>query len=209
MDTTTPDASLMDLDPDSPAAVPPPPVPSLTLLDGCTQPQEPLKEQMQPAPAIQELGPEGGGHLMLRPTPSAPAVRTDDSRALSEPALPLKRTAPSVLERPELLLTYAQVLFNASIIFVFLYLLFSLVWTIQRDVSQKVREYELGTYFILTQTIWAKLRLALLPMHRIAVAPIHRHPLFPSCASHGNGALLVIPLWWDAHASRQRPLPRS
>ncbi|WFD23401.1 hypothetical protein MEQU1_002090 [Malassezia equina] len=128
----------MDLDPDSPAVVPPPPGPSLTLLDGCALSQEPLKEQMQPAPAIQELGPEGGGHLMLRPTPSAPAVRAVDSRALSEPTLPSKRTVPSVLERPELLLTYAQVLFNASIIFVFLYLLFSLVWTIQRDVSQKL-----------------------------------------------------------------------
>ena len=40
-------------------------------------------------------------------------------------------------------LTYAQVVFNLSILVVFLYLLLNIVLTIQHDVSQKVREYEL------------------------------------------------------------------
>ena len=60
------------------------------------------------------------------------------------PGYPQERT--SLFARPEALLTYAQVIFNASILLVFLYLLFNLVWTVQRDVSQKVREYDLGMY---------------------------------------------------------------
>ncbi|CCU99480.1 unnamed protein product [Malassezia sympodialis ATCC 42132] len=136
MDTATPDASLMDLDPDSPAVEPPSSAPPVTMLGA----PPPAERSIQPAPAIQEVGSDGG-HLMLRPAPGSPHVRAPEP---SEPVPLPKRTAPSVLERPELLLTYAQVLFNASIIFVFLYLLFSLVWTIQRDVSQKVREYELA-----------------------------------------------------------------
>lgn len=58
---------------------------------------------------------------------------------------------PSLFDRPEVLLTYAQVIFNASILAVFLYLLFCLVYTVQRDVSQKVHEYEIGTSSVLTR----------------------------------------------------------
>lgn len=49
----------------------------------------------------------------------------------------------SILDRPDILLSYAQVIFNASILLVFLYLLFGLVWTVQHDVTEKVREYEI------------------------------------------------------------------
>lgn len=86
----------------------------------------------------------------------------------SEPAPPSHPPGPSasphrLLERPEALLTYvdctnfsyAQILFNVSIVLVFLYLLFSIVWTIQRDVSLKVKEYELGTcHFSYTRLSW-------------------------------------------------------
>lgn len=201
MDTTTPDASMMDLDPDSPAAAPPPPAP-VTLLGAAS----PVVESVRPAPPIQDMESDGG-RLMLRPVPSAPTVRAPEPRSPGEPAR--KRTAPSVLERPELLLTYAQVLFNASIIFVFLYLLFSLVWTVQRDVSQKVREYELGTLTVLTKTIWARSPRAHLHMHRTAVALIRRRRRSRSCVSRGSGALRAIPPWWGARASQPRRLPRS
>lgn len=201
MDTATPDASLMDLDPDSPAVEPPSSAPPVTVLGA----PPPAERSIQPAPAIQEVGSDGG-HLMLRPAPGSPHVRAPEP---SEPVPLPKRTAPSVLERPELLLTYAQVLFNASIIFVFLYLLFSLVWTIQRDVSQKVREYELGTLTGLTQTTWVRLHRALPLMLRTVAVPKRKHLRCRSCASHGNGALHAIPPWWDAHALRQRRLPRS
>ncbi|WFD01256.1 hypothetical protein MYAM1_004018 [Malassezia yamatoensis] len=53
------------------------------------------------------------------------------------------RRQPGLMERPEVFLTYAQVIFNASLLLVFLYLLFCMVYTVQRDVSQKVREYEI------------------------------------------------------------------
>ncbi|WFD27740.1 hypothetical protein MNAN1_002745 [Malassezia nana] len=136
----TPDASLMDLDPESPAHAPPglPPVHLLA-----SAPEEPKEECAVPAPAVSSVG----DSLVLRAAPGAPAPPASAPPASAPPASaaqpPAQPSTPSVLERPELLLTYAQVLFNASIIFVFMYLLFSLVWTIQRDVSQKVREYEL------------------------------------------------------------------
>ena len=66
--------------------------------------------------------------------PRDPVTRSEAPR----PALSL-----GSLPRPETLLTYAQVVFNLSILVVFLYLLLNIVLTIQHDVSQKVREYEL------------------------------------------------------------------
>ncbi|EPQ31782.1 uncharacterized protein PFL1_01114 [Pseudozyma flocculosa PF-1] len=49
------------------------------------------------------------------------------------------------LDWPELLLGYAQFLFNASILAAFLYLLFSIIRTVQQDVAEKVRGYEMDT----------------------------------------------------------------
>ncbi|KAN0061632.1 hypothetical protein ACQY0O_006480 [Thecaphora frezii] len=46
---------------------------------------------------------------------------------------------------PELLLGYAQFVFNASILAAFLYLLFCVVRTVQQDVAEKVRGYEMDT----------------------------------------------------------------
>lgn len=69
-----------------------------------------------------------------KPAPRDPVTRSEAPR----PALSL-----GSLPRPETLLTYAQVVFNLSILVVFLYLLLNIVLTIQHDVSQKVREYEL------------------------------------------------------------------
>ncbi|PWN52840.1 hypothetical protein IE53DRAFT_339840 [Violaceomyces palustris] len=47
------------------------------------------------------------------------------------------------LDWPELLLGYAQFIFNASILVAFLYLLYGVVRTVQQDVAEKVREYEI------------------------------------------------------------------
>ncbi|SPO22919.1 related to BRL1 - essential nuclear envelope integral membrane protein [Ustilago trichophora] len=49
------------------------------------------------------------------------------------------------MDKPELLLGYAQLLFNASILSTFLYLLYHVVRTVQRDVAEKVRAYEMDT----------------------------------------------------------------
>lgn len=50
------------------------------------------------------------------------------------------------LDKPELLLGYAQFIFNASILLTFLYLLYHVVRTVQKDVAEKVRAYEMGEY---------------------------------------------------------------
>lgn len=47
------------------------------------------------------------------------------------------------MDKPELLLGYAQLIFNASILSAFLYLLFHVVRTVQKDVAEKVRSYEM------------------------------------------------------------------
>ncbi len=49
------------------------------------------------------------------------------------------------MDKPELLLGYAQLIFNASILSTFLYLLYHVVRTVQKDVAEKVRSYEMGT----------------------------------------------------------------
>lgn len=48
------------------------------------------------------------------------------------------------MDKPELLLGYAQLIFNASILSTFLYLLYHVVRTVQQDVAEKVRSYEMG-----------------------------------------------------------------
>lgn len=53
-------------------------------------------------------------------------------------------SAVHYMDKPELLLGYAQLIFNASILTAFLYLLFNVVRTVQRDVAEKVRAYEMG-----------------------------------------------------------------
>lgn len=120
----SPDASLMDIDPDVPS-MPPPTLAPLPL----------VPPQME-APRPSEVPPP----LDVAPVPrSKPAPRDQVTRSEApRPALSL-----GTLPRPETLLTYAQVVFNLSILVVFLYLLLNIVLTIQHDVSQKVREYEL------------------------------------------------------------------
>ena len=93
--------------------------------------------------------------VVLRPAPRAPrrSARTFSERArdylyarTSRSDAPSSEPRAGLLDRPEVFLTYAQVIFNASLLLVFLYLLFCVVYTVQRDVSQKVREYEIGTW---------------------------------------------------------------
>ena len=113
----SPDASLMDIDPDVPT-VPPPAMAPLPLVP----------------PQIEAPRPSEAPAPRSKPAPRDPVTRSEAPR----PALSL-----GSLPRPETLLTYAQVVFNLSILVVFLYLLLNIVLTIQHDVSQKVREYEL------------------------------------------------------------------
>nr|CDI52317.1 conserved hypothetical protein [Melanopsichium pennsylvanicum 4] len=54
-------------------------------------------------------------------------------------------SAGNPMDKPELLLGYAQLIFNASILSTFLYLLYHIVRTVQRDVAEKVRAYEMDT----------------------------------------------------------------
>lgn len=120
----SPDASLMDIDPDVPT-VPPPAMAPLPLVPPQIEAPRPSE-----APPPLDVAPAARSN----PAPRDPVTRSEAPR----PALSL-----GSLPRPETLLTYAQVVFNLSILVVFLYLLLNIVLTIQHDVSQKVREYEL------------------------------------------------------------------
>ena len=120
----SPDASLMDIDPDVPT-VPPPTLAPLPLVPPQIEAPRPSE-----APPPLDVVPVPRS----KPAPRDPVTRSEAPR----PALSL-----GSLPRPETLLTYAQVVFNLSILVVFLYLLLNIVLTIQHDVSQKVREYEL------------------------------------------------------------------
>ena len=120
----SPDASLMDIDPDVPT-VPPPAMAPLPLVPPQIEAPRPSE-----APPPLDVVPVPRS----KPAPRDPVTRSEAPR----PALSL-----GSLPRPETLLTYAQVVFNLSILVVFLYLLLNIVLTIQHDVSQKVREYEL------------------------------------------------------------------
>ena len=120
----SPDASLMDIDPDVPT-VPPPAMATLPLVPPQIEAPRPSE-----APPPLDVVPVPRS----KPAPRDPVTRSEAPR----PALSL-----GSLPRPETLLTYAQVVFNLSILVVFLYLLLNIVLTIQHDVSQKVREYEL------------------------------------------------------------------
>lgn len=118
-------------------------------------PSPKVEEPEAPEEAPEE--PEEESTLVLRKQPALPSSRKAlQHRSFSARArdyLQGRRVdgepRPKLLERPEVLLTYAQVIFNASILVVFLYLLFCMVYTIQRDVSQKVHEYEIGTWPLL------------------------------------------------------------
>lgn len=120
----SPDASLMDIDPDVPT-VPPPAMATLPLVP--PQIEAPRPSEAPPPLDVAQVP-------RSKPAPRDPVTRSEAPR----PALSL-----GSLPRPETLLTYAQVVFNLSILVVFLYLLLNIVLTIQHDVSQKVREYEL------------------------------------------------------------------
>lgn len=166
---TSPDASLMDIDTDLPsftampnekshtalsgifphfAAAHPPPSTGPSLLGGGTTAAHSQQTQTHGSDAIPETD-ESASHASRDKQRSGLLVKADAVTPSSEKldrvrGARSKRPSYSLLQRPETLLTYAQVLFNASILFVFLYLLFNVVWTIQHDVAQKVREYELG-----------------------------------------------------------------
>ncbi|WFD49392.1 hypothetical protein GLX27_004072 [Malassezia furfur] len=105
-----------------------------------------------PSPRLPSPGAEEETSVVLRPAPRAPrrSARTFSERArdylyarTSRSDAPSSEPRAGLLDRPEVFLTYAQVIFNASLLLVFLYLLFCVVYTVQRDVSQKVREYEI------------------------------------------------------------------
>lgn len=118
-------------------------------------PSPKVEEPEAPKEAPEE--PEEESTLVLRKQPALPsshkAMQRRSFSARARDYLQGRRIEgeprPKLLERPEVLLTYAQVIFNASILVVFLYLLFCMVYTIQRDVSQKVHEYEIGTWSLL------------------------------------------------------------
>ena len=141
----SPDASLMDIDPDVPT-VPPPTLAPLPLVPPQIEAPRPSEAPAPPpggaaAPRRQPppTDPVTPPLDVARPPRSKPARRDPVTRSEApRPALSL-----GSLPRPETLLTYAQVVFNLSILVVFLYLLLNIVLTIQHDVSQKVREYEL------------------------------------------------------------------
>lgn len=166
---TSPDASLMDIDTDLPSFTAMPIEKSHTALSGVL----PHFAAAHPSPSTGSSLPCGGttavhsqqtqahgSDAMPETDESAPSASKDKQQSgslvkadtITQSSEKLdrvrgarsKRPSYSLLQRPETLLTYAQVLFNASILFVFLYLLFNVVWTIQHDVAQKVREYELG-----------------------------------------------------------------
>lgn len=166
---TSPDASLMDIDTDLPSFTAMPIEKSHTALSGvlphfaaahpspstgsslpcggttAVHSQQTQAHSSDAMPATDESAPSASKDKQQ----SGPLVKADAITQSSEKldrvrGARLKRPSYSLLQRPETLLTYAQVLFNASILFVFLYLLFNVVWTIQHDVAQKVREYELG-----------------------------------------------------------------
>lgn len=172
----TPDASLMDIDPDvgptftampveqSHAALPGQVIPvSSNPMVPFTASSPPSRDAAvgtpptgTPAPAS-SAPPQTSGSASDAPKEGWSIVKSS-ADLVAAASLPTKAVAPyrhaasaavasqarSLLERPETFLTYVQVLFNASIILVFIYLLFSVVWTIQHDVSLKVKEYELG-----------------------------------------------------------------
>ncbi|GAC96540.1 hypothetical protein PHSY_004120 [Pseudozyma hubeiensis SY62] len=54
-------------------------------------------------------------------------------------------SATNFMDKPELLLGYAQFIFNATILWAFLYLLYNFVRMVQKDVAEKVRSYEMDT----------------------------------------------------------------
>ncbi|KAL4402283.1 lipid homeostasis protein [Malassezia pachydermatis] len=171
----TPDASLMDIDPDvgptftampveqSHAALPGQVIPvSSNPMVPFTASSPPSRDAAvgtpptgTPAPAS-SAPPQTSGSASDAPKEGWSIVKSS-ADLVAAASLPTKAVAPyrhaasaavasqarSLLERPETFLTYVQVLFNASIILVFIYLLFSVVWTIQHDVSLKVKEYEL------------------------------------------------------------------
>ncbi|WFD30629.1 hypothetical protein MSPP1_001650 [Malassezia sp. CBS 17886] len=157
----TPDTSLMDVEMESITppgravftAVPVGAARDVGILDAAVPPAAAPPAPASPAGAAVAPAPQRGTapmrDVVLRSSPPPPAARP--RRSMADVARSYldgeKHVSPphanaSVWDRPEMLLTYAQVIFNASILVVFLYLLFSMVWTIQRDVSQKVREYE-------------------------------------------------------------------
>ncbi|KAI3618395.1 hypothetical protein CBS9595_002758 [Malassezia furfur] len=121
-------------------------------------PRAPSPRVSSPRPPSPDVEEETS--VVLRAAPRAPrrSARTFSERARdylyarsSRSDAPAAEPRPGLLDRPEVFLTYAQVIFNASILLVFLYLLFCMVYTVQRDVSQKVHEYEIGTWMSHTE----------------------------------------------------------
>lgn len=79
--------------------------------------------------------------------PAGSASRCKENAVSPLPHQPMASAATAVhhMDKPELLLGYAQLIFNASILSTFLYLLYHVVRTVQRDVAEKVRAYEMDT----------------------------------------------------------------
>ena len=155
----TPDTSLMDVEMDSVTPPARPPVTEPVITD--TQRSSALQEQV---PAAVNARPWQEQALAPRPSGTVAGAEVDNSGGPKEEAksehsigrLAINYFVGShdgdgksqsnlrrLLDRPDILLSYAQVIFNASLLAVFLYLLFCIVWTVQHDVSEKVREYEM------------------------------------------------------------------
>lgn len=125
--------------------------------------REPAPETSQslvpaPAPALSDTGAVTNvseGALQPAPALTAADIRsfgsgeTQGSRKDKRSSSRLRRShSRSILNRPDILLGYAQVVFNASVLFVVLYVIFSVLWTVRKDVAEKVRDYEIGAYML-------------------------------------------------------------
>lgn len=111
-----------------------------------------------PAPALSDAGtvtnvsdgtPQPAPALTVADIHSFGSGETQGSRNGKRSSSRLRRSrSRSILNRPDILLGYAQVVFNASVLLVVLYVIFSVLWTVRKDVAEKVRDYELGAYML-------------------------------------------------------------
>ncbi|WFD35864.1 hypothetical protein MCUN1_002732 [Malassezia cuniculi] len=153
-DQHTPDASLMDID-DTPTQISPE-ISTIEMEDISE------REAAQTAPILSQSSSLAVAHapqpsVSEAPPSPAPALSVADinafklgektqQTAVRDPHDSARlRRSPSkgILRRPDVLLGYAQVIFNVSVLLVALYVIFSVLWTVRKDVAEKVRDYEL------------------------------------------------------------------
>ncbi|CAO1612985.1 unnamed protein product [Parajaminaea phylloscopi] len=85
-------------------------------------------------------------NYLVPPVSEAPDSNSSgrDGHSDGKPDARLQRAKETLhpREKPLLLLSYAQLAFNASLLFIALYIVFALVWTIRLDVVERLREVE-------------------------------------------------------------------